>query len=86
MAHAQTGMSTLFRVGRWPAPVLGEEEAQPLPRRTEVIGIGIARQQEGVALDPVRERIHEPGEERHPPDRGVQRVGFDVLDVLRHVR
>ena len=21
-----------------------------------------------------------------PPGRGVQRVGFDVLDVLRHVR
>jgi hypothetical protein len=50
VAHAQHGVSTLLHVLVWPAPVLGEEECEPMTSVCSIGAIGIHGHQDGVGL------------------------------------
>ena len=69
-------MAAFIRVGLRPAPVLSEEERQPVPGTVEVVVIGIERQEHVVALDALVEAVHETLEEGHASHGVVQGLRF----------
>ena len=66
--HPQAGMATLVGVRRGPAPVLGEEQRQPVASAREVGLLGIQREQHVVGGHAGVERVDEALEERHAAD------------------
>src|SRR5262245_22840165 len=66
-------MASFLAVGRGPAPVLGEEQGEATAGRPQVVGRGVDGEELRIGGDPVVERADERFEERHAPDRLVQR-------------
>ena len=87
VAHAQSGVAALLRVGAGAAPVLGEEERQVLLRLDEVVGVEGA--QHGVGGHPGVEAVDQRGEEGLPAHPVVECVhpvesrGFRLLPDSR---
>ena len=78
VAHPQPGMASLERVCRRSAPVLGEEQGQPVTSLGQPgVDLGIERTKLGVAGHAVIEPADQRLEERHATGRVVQaRLGL----------
>ena len=63
VAHAQSRMSALLAVGRRPAPVLDQEQGQPLGRARQIF-VRIDTPQDGITGDPRVEALDESPEGR----------------------
>ena len=74
VAHPQPRVAAGVAVGGRPAPVLHEEQREPLPGRPEVVRLGVQSEQHGVVGNPVVEAVDEGDEERraaHPLVQGL---------------
>ena len=69
-------MATFGVVGRRPAPVLGQEQAEPAAGAGQVVGLGVDREEERVARDTGVEPVDQADEEGQPTRRGVDRARF----------
>ena len=68
MTHPQFGRTTLVVVRRWPTPVLGQEQPEPMTGATEIGGLGIQRREDVIGLYALIEAVDESLEELHPAD------------------
>ena len=77
MAHPQPRVAALVVVGRRPAPVLGEEQCQPVAGAGQVL-FGVDRAEDGIGFDPVVEPADECLEERQTAG-GLVHAAFSRL-------
>ena len=72
VAQPQPRVPALLGVGRRPAPVLDQEQREPLPRATQVGRLRIQAYEHRILRDTVVERVDEATEERTAADAFVQ--------------
>ena len=78
-------MATLVVVGRGAAPVLNQEQCQPVTSTGQIRLFGIQRQQHRIGSDTFVERIDQLVEERRATDVFVQRCRRSLdLNLIRH--
>lgn len=68
MAHPKAWVPALLAVDRRAAPVLGQEQREPVARTREIIVVGVHSEQDRVALHAVIEAVDEPLEEPQATD------------------